>query len=74
MILSAVSLPEYKPLIEKAINFGKKLGQTEDEILDSALDSLNVFVGAEILKLIPGRVSTEINAAYVSQKLVLIYI
>ena len=57
LILKAVQKPEYKPLLEQAIKDFPKL--STGEIIDRVL----VAFGMEILKIIPGRVSTEIDAA-----------
>lgn len=54
LILKASSQEEYQDLIRKAIRDGKN---TEDR-----LDRLAVAFGLEILNIIPGRVSTEVNA------------
>ena len=57
LILKAVQKPEYKPLLEQAIKDFPKL--STGDIIDRVL----VAFGLEILKIIPGRVSTEIDAA-----------
>ncbi len=57
LILKAVQKPEYKPLLDKAIRDSPKL--STGDIIDRVL----VAFGMEILKIIPGRVSTEIDAA-----------
>jgi transaldolase len=62
LILTAAGMPQYKHLVEDAVKFGKTHGSTEDEQVESALDKLAVNFGVEILKLVPGRVSTEIDA------------
>lgn len=62
LILSAARMDQYKPLIEKAIKHGKKTGETEEEKVSEAMDMLCVLFGCEILKVIPGRVSTEVDA------------
>jgi len=62
LILAAASLPQYKHLVEKAVDFGKKNGKTLKEQVDSAMDKLVVLFGVEILNIIPGRVSTEVDA------------
>ncbi len=56
LILKAVQKDEYKPLLEKAVrdHAGKSTGEVIDRLL--------VAFGLEILKLIPGRVSTETDA------------
>lgn len=58
LILAAAKLPQYKHLIDKAVQFGKENGKN----LELTLDYLFVLFGCEILKIIPGRVSTEVDA------------
>lgn len=55
-------MPEYKPLLDAAIEFAKSRAKTVEEQLPIAMDKLAVIFGVEILKLVPGRVSTEIDA------------
>lgn len=62
LILAAANLPQYKDLIEKAIRYGSKTGNTPAEKLENAMDMLCVLFGVEILKIVPGRVSTEVDA------------
>ncbi|KFM82043.1 Transaldolase, partial [Stegodyphus mimosarum] len=62
LILAASKLNHYQHLIEKAVNYGKSHGKTHEEQLSSAMDKLFVLFGCEILKIIPGRVSTEVDA------------
>lgn len=62
LILKAASLPEYQFLIEEAIVYGKKNGKTKSEQLSAALAKVFVNFGLEILKIVPGRVSTEVDA------------
>ncbi|XP_030758127.1 probable transaldolase [Sitophilus oryzae] len=62
LILQAANLPQYKPLIEKAINYAKKVGTSAEDKLENAMDYLCVLFGVEILKIVPGRVSTEVDA------------
>jgi transaldolase len=57
LILKAVQKPEYRPLLEKAV--AESNGASVEDIVDRLL----IGFGVEILKLIPGRVSTEIDAA-----------
>lgn len=61
LIFKASSLPEYQFLIQDAIEYGKK-GKTDKEKLSLALDKVFVNFGIEILKIVPGRVSTEVDA------------
>lgn len=51
-------------MIDAAVAAGKKDGSTVDEQVDAALDHLLVEFGREILKIIPGKVSTEVDAQF----------
>lgn len=62
LILAAVQKPQYKPLLDDAIAYAKSHGKTPEEQQVLTMDKLFVNFGKEILKLIPGRVSTEVNA------------
>jgi transaldolase len=62
LILAASSKPEYQFLIEEAVVHGQKKGTTKSEQLTLAMDKVFVNFGLEILKIIPGRVSTEVDA------------
>lgn len=62
LILSAASQSKYSHLIDKAVQYGKKVGSTLEEQVEASLDITCVLFGQEILKIIPGRVSTEVDA------------
>jgi len=62
LILSAAALPQYAALIDEAIAYGKQQSQDKAQQLVDAEDKLVVNIGLEILKLVPGRVSTEVDA------------
>lgn len=62
LILAASSKPEYQLLIEEALTYGTKHGKTRHEQSLQALDKVFVNFGLEILKIVPGRVSTEVDA------------
>src|SRR5580698_1020632 len=55
-------MPGYKRLVEKAVADGKKSGATGKALLNQIVDDLLVAFGTEILKIVPGRVSTETDA------------
>jgi len=61
LLLKAASLPQYKDLLTEAINYAKD-SDSEIEKLSLACDYFAVAIGNEILKYIPGRVSTEVDA------------
>jgi transaldolase len=64
LIFKASQIEEYSPLVAKAIEYAKssKSVKNEQERLDLAMDSLAVQFGAEISKIVPGYVSTEVDA------------
>jgi len=62
LILSATKLPEYKSILDEAVEYGKKEGKTAEQKLSLAFDRLAVGFGVEISKLVPGVVSTEVDA------------
>ncbi|MCJ1323884.1 sedoheptulose-7-phosphate:D-glyceraldehyde-3- phosphate transaldolase [Thelotrema lepadinum] len=64
LILAASKKAEYAKLIDGAIAYGKEHGKDTDAKVDAALDRLLVEFGQEILKIIPGKVSTEVDARF----------
>jgi transaldolase len=64
LILAASKKEEYAKLIDAAVEYGKKHGSNVDEQVDATLDNLLVQFGKEILKIIPGKVSTEVDARF----------
>src|SRR5436853_5116973 len=62
LIFKAAQMPAYKALVEKAVADNRKSGITGDALLSQIMDDLLVLFGTEILKIVPGRVSTETDA------------
>ncbi|PLR41247.1 transaldolase [Chimaeribacter californicus] len=62
LILNAAQIPEYRKLIEEAIAWARDQSNDHDQQIMDASDKLAVNIGLEILKLIPGRISTEVDA------------
>jgi len=62
LVYTAAGLPQYRSLVEDAVKYAKEHGKTKEEQIDLALDKLFVNFGVEILKIVPGRVSTEVDA------------
>lgn len=62
LILSASALPQYAPLIDDAVAYAKARSDDKAQQLIDAEDKLAVNIGLEILKIIPGRISTEVDA------------
>ena len=62
LILQATQKQEYRSLFDKAITEGRQSSLTGQELIDSVLDRILILFGIEILKIVPGRVSTEVDA------------
>ncbi|MGL5031083.1 MAG: transaldolase [Aeromonas sp.] len=62
LILKAAEIPEYAPLIDDAINWAKAQSQDKAQQIIDAADKLAVNIGLEVLKIVPGRISTEVDA------------
>ena len=62
LILKAATIDAYLPLIEDAINYAKSMGGSKQQQVEAACDMLAVNIGKEILKIVPGRISTEVDA------------
>jgi transaldolase len=58
LLLKAVQMEEYRELVEEALVWGRRRGAVSSQVADR----LAVNFGAEILKIVPGRVSTEVDA------------
>ena len=65
LILAAAQIPAYQSLIDEALRSSRKLIGNEapvEDVVHEALDEISVIFGKEILKIVPGRVSTEVDA------------
>jgi len=62
LIFKAAQMPEYAAVVEKAIADAKKTGANGKHLLAEVMDCLLIAFGVEILKIVPGRVSTETDA------------
>lgn len=62
LIFKAAQMPNYHGLVEEAIAFGESTSGDSESRLQACLDKLAVAFGKEILGIIPGRVSTEVDA------------
>lgn len=62
LILAASQKPQYRHLIEDAIEFSQSQARSSNVQKHGLMDKLFVNFGLEILKLVPGRVSTEVDA------------
>ena len=62
LLLKAAQMPEYAQLVEKTLADARKESPNATQTLGVALDKLAVAFGIEILQIVPGRVSTEVDA------------
>ncbi|MDP2321024.1 MAG: transaldolase [Acidobacteriota bacterium] len=62
LLLKAAQQPQYRPLVEAARADADRLGLAEARRTEAFMDRLSVNFGREILKIVPGRVSTEVDA------------
>ncbi|KAK3854340.1 hypothetical protein Pcinc_039172 [Petrolisthes cinctipes] len=62
LILQAANMSQYAPLIDQAVEYGKEKGSSSSDQVSQAMDKLFVLFGCEILKIVPGRVSIEVDA------------
>ncbi|HSF71720.1 MAG TPA: transaldolase [Methylotenera sp.] len=62
LLLKASTLPQYAHLIDESIAHAKKLGGSKEAQIENAADKLAVLIGIEISKVVPGRISTEVDA------------
>jgi transaldolase len=66
LILAASKKEQYAKLIDNAVKYGKDHAQSKDidDQVDAILDALLVQFGKEILQIVPGKVSTEVDARF----------
>lgn len=62
LLLKASELPQYASLIDEAIAYAKAQGGSKEDQIENAADKLAVLIGIEISKVVPGRISTEVDA------------
>lgn len=64
LILAATKKPEYAKLLDAAVEYGKTKSSDLEEQVNHTLDRLLVEFGKEILNIVPGKVSTEVDARF----------
>ncbi|MCG7587211.1 transaldolase [Photobacterium proteolyticum] len=62
LILKAAQIAEYAPLIDASIAYAKAQSDDKEQQVQDTCDMLAVNIGKEILKVVPGRISTEVDA------------
>lgn len=62
LLLKAAQMPEYQGLVEQVLGESRRQPLSGDDRMRLALETLSVAFGCEILKIVPHRVSTEVDA------------
>ncbi len=62
LILAASKMEDYKGIVDRAVAFGQSYEGSLEEKVAKTVDKMFVLFGCEILKVVPGRVSTEVDA------------
>ncbi len=62
LLLKAAALPHYRDLIRRARDWAHAQGGSDTEQLANCSDRLAVDIGTEITRIVPGRISTEVDA------------
>src|SRR5215217_7226367 len=62
LLLKAAEMPEYSELVARVLAESRQASAPASQIVSIAMDRLAVAFGLEILKIVPNRVSTEVDA------------
>lgn len=62
LLLKAAALPAYQNLLSQSVTWAKQQSNENKQQVIDAADKLSVLIGLEILKTVPGRISTEVDA------------
>jgi transaldolase len=62
LIVKALALPEYSSLLKDVADWAKTQSSDQAEQIEMAADKLVVTIGCKVLELVPGRISTEVDA------------
>lgn len=62
LLLKAAALPQYSDLIDDTVAAVKADDVADKDLIDELADRYAVAIGCEILKIVPGRISTEVDA------------
>ena len=62
LLYKAAQMPQYSDLFQQAVAYAKSQTDNVDQQVDIAMDKLSVLIGCEIVNIIPGKVSTEVDA------------
>jgi transaldolase len=63
LLFHAAQMPAYRRLVDDATELAQERGGSHEQMAEEFIDHLFVLFGCEILKVVPGRVSTEVAAS-----------
>jgi transaldolase len=63
LLFHAAQMPAYRHLVDEATDLAQERGGSHEQMAEEFIDRLFVLFGGEILKVVPGRVSTEVAAS-----------
>jgi transaldolase len=63
LLFHAAQMPAYRHLVDEATDLAQERGGSHEQMAEEFIDRLFVSFGSEILKVVPGRVSTEVAAS-----------
>jgi len=63
LLYHAAQMPDYRHLVDEAADLAQERGGSHGEMAEEFIDRLFVLFGSDILKVVPGRVSTEVAAS-----------
>jgi transaldolase len=63
LLFKAAQMPVYRHLVDQATDLAQERGGSHEQMAEEFIDRLFVLFGGEILKVVPGRVSTEVAAS-----------
>jgi transaldolase len=62
LILKAAQMPAYAAIVDEAVAWGRSTGGSREAIVAAVADRLAISFGTELTRIVPGRVSTEVDA------------
>jgi transaldolase len=62
LITAAAQMPDYADVVDGTLKWAKETAKSDDKVIALAIDRLAIEFGMRILKIVPGRVSTEVDA------------
>ena len=64
LLLKAAEMPQYKSHLVNAVAWAKEQSSDAEQQIIDAGDKLSVTIGTNIVNIVPGRISTEVDARY----------